>query len=583
VGYDESPLFYERLVQVLPNVAGICDSTLRIPQIGGVTLLDLESCCKKSDVKILVAGKHWFSLAEGLHEIGLDSFKDFEFLWLIQLMDNCERTGYSVLHYNTLKRMAINDELEIEDYLSVIRCQKKVAAVFGNCQAEFIAKAMSASSEFINDNMLFLFPAVQSFGKEEISQGIRREIMQQFDVFVYQHVAQGSRYGQLATEILVDKLREDCVKLSYPNMYFKAYFPQHRAPNLKSALIGSKYNPQGVVPYGDFAMDERIENGLSVEQIIKELTADNLYDEQVLAEELEATCQELSKREAQCDILILDYILSRYQHEYCFFSPNHPTSVISNELTSRILEVLGYPRLTKVPLVPENDRFEIPIYPSVRKHLGLRFDKDTYYFCKTLIEWRVDLETYVYNYKKFCYPQLCKRISVLVDVSFTGLSQPLYGNHTEASDKKLFIQHSLELLKATESFVDILVVTPEVTIEELCREQGADRVENLESAYALLDDRNCECLVEIGAMHSCKKQTILDFLKFVEETDFDIVFAAFAIRRKEGCMHDVASSTYLVDSGLKAWKKGCWTVSCDILDLVQRDNAGFFIIPENEQ
>ena len=82
----------------------------------------------------------------------------------------------------------------------------------------------------------------------------------------------------------------------------------------------------------------------------------------------------------------------------------HPTNVILRKYSIDILKKLGIDD-ENIHTEVELDAYEMPIYPSIKKILGLRWDKENIRQCKSAKRMRdtMNLEEYIYEYLWWCH------------------------------------------------------------------------------------------------------------------------------------------------------------------------------------
>ena len=100
---------------------------------------------------------------------------------------------------------------------------------------------------------------------------------------------------------------------------------------------------------------------------------------------VEKSFAELKKREWACDIHMLDFVTDNYLRQQIFYSPNHPTQNVIMELAHRILNFMDISDksffMTDALLDIRNSLIgqDIPIYPKVKKILGLQNSLEEYF------------------------------------------------------------------------------------------------------------------------------------------------------------------------------------------------------------
>lgn len=302
---------------------------------------------------------------------------------------------------------------------------RKKCAVFANCQADLIKSCLRLSTSFVEEyeivDVPLNFHAIAQ--KFEFSD----ELLNDLDLFIYQPLK--DQHGALSTNSLLPRLSDRCVRIGFPYLYFKGYYPQTVDNPL--AKPTARY-PYGQFPYGDRHIIEWVEAGKPYEYIVDQLSQVDFYEKDVVLNEVEHSLKGLMKRESLIEIKISDFIRQQYQHRLLFDTLNHPTSIVGIEITNQILQILNLPLLPQsicdryqtktaplsslcvrginrarkqIKLKPFPNFYQkfstqnqVPIYPSVAKHLNLSFlterSKYTINGCRN----KVTLQEYIAAY-----------------------------------------------------------------------------------------------------------------------------------------------------------------------------------------
>ena len=301
-----------------------------------------------------------------------------------------------VLNYKELYNTSIEELIKIKR-----KDGKKLALLYGNCQMSFINNYLMKMNKFMDEYILIIdMLAVQWLGNHERKSGINVAILQALDLFVYQNVSLNNQYSKLlATENILPQLSAKCKKIAIPNAYFMGYFPQH-IQNRRYTLKGYNWP---VVPYGDFVLETFFAKKRHDAELEQYITDEHLFSEEYVVNQATNSMKELKKREAACDIIISDYIEENYRKKHIFYTPSHPTNEITFELGKRILQDLGIKSNEVQDNLEDNNGIELLIYPSVKKHLGLKFEKKKFTFHKGLKKEQDDIVNYARNYGYFCF------------------------------------------------------------------------------------------------------------------------------------------------------------------------------------
>jgi hypothetical protein len=171
-------------------------------------------------------------------------------------------------------------------------------------------------------------------------------------------------------------------------------------------MFVSEKLPYGVQFYGDSKIHEAFSQRMNTSEAVDYLLRTDLYNDEFVQSNLSLTFDELVKREKSCDIVISDFIREHFRDQYLFYTPNHPTELISLEMANRIIMRLGISGNMDTEGLVKNDNFQMLIYPSIKHHLNLCFIKESFFFNKRLFPLALDYPEYFGAYKALCFPEL---------------------------------------------------------------------------------------------------------------------------------------------------------------------------------
>ncbi|HGY7538748.1 TPA: WcbI family polysaccharide biosynthesis putative acetyltransferase, partial [Escherichia coli] len=168
---------------------------------------------------------------------------------------------------------------------------KKLCMIYGNCQHTHLQNFLE-QTDFINYFNLVKVKDVYLKDKSYLDD----DTLSKIDLFIYQHVS--STFDPFfCTDHICSKLRSDCIRISIPNFWLSAYFPQHSQnpvirPNRKYSI-----SPSGIFPYGDKNINSLLLANIRTENIIKIVSDPDFYDEKTITDNLTKTFNDLNQRE----------------------------------------------------------------------------------------------------------------------------------------------------------------------------------------------------------------------------------------------------------------------------------------------
>lgn len=232
----------------------------------------------------------------------------------------------------------------------------RTCLVYGNCHIRAIRDYLLASPSFRSQFRMMTLPPVHECNKET---GLDPLLLGQCDVFIYQPV-KDSFGPYLATDYILQRLPDSCLRISFGNAYFSAQYPQ-------------LMNEDGF-PYGDRNVRQLLAAGKSKDEIISLLSDVQFYSYEEVQSFLSASLKELRRREVHIDIPVADFIANHFQDHPLFCTINHPNHFICRYLAGQMLERLGISSHEIATVIFDHFHDQRhPIYPSVRQHLGLKY------------------------------------------------------------------------------------------------------------------------------------------------------------------------------------------------------------------
>ena len=294
---------------------------------------------------------------------------------------------------------------------------KKAVVIFGNCQTRQLLTFLISNPTFYKNYFFIQIPEVCRYNEKSLPYS-QESFWAVTDLFISQRVGKGNRFSPLlATDNLSSKLSENAKIVWIPNVYFDGYFPQHKQDSnyLQNARdIGKPLPPSGNRMNGDKYVDKFLTKiigggGITISEFTEYIKKQDFISEKEVLEGVEKSFEELRKREKICDIHMSDVVVENYTKKQIFYSPNHPSQEILWEETKRILKFIGIDDMTFdnfEKLLDEKSSLigvDIPIYPKVKKILGLKNSLTKYYSNKGVSNFRGDYIEFLTEYVRRCW------------------------------------------------------------------------------------------------------------------------------------------------------------------------------------
>lgn len=226
-------------------------------------------------------------------------------------------------------------EEEFANVLEIIQniTNKKIFGILANCQGEILYNMVKDVKEFKERYYIVEFTPIWKLKPVDGIESISEVVLNKFDVFIYQYVKMNSMaYSAFASELILNSLKSDCVKICIPNLYFTGYFPQDGGARAYNDLI---LNAEGINPvfrHIDTCIEREYSKYHSIQKVIEVLKDIHFISEEKIRYNLYDSLQNLKEREKECDIIMSDYIQENYAEKRIFTEPHHPTNEVLMEL-----------------------------------------------------------------------------------------------------------------------------------------------------------------------------------------------------------------------------------------------------------
>lgn len=219
-----------------------------------------------------------------------------------------------------------------------------------------------------------------------------------------------------------DELAADCMKITIPRFFSRLYWPQAQVGT--EALFNDYFMKAGVYvetqshgPFeaGDNNINNLLREGKRADEIVQILSDEDFYSYDEIKLHYENEMMALRQADEGCDIRFSEYFKTHWKDHLVYRDPVHLSVDMNWWLVEQILQKLGLgTEEIKVqresPATEALRQFrhhctEIPIYPSVAKHLGLqgmatnetRYDVTFYHGME-----RLTFEGYIRRYVEVC-------------------------------------------------------------------------------------------------------------------------------------------------------------------------------------
>jgi hypothetical protein len=212
---------------------------------------------------------------------------------------------------------------------------KKKVIIYSNCQGRCIRDILlkhTTFSEKYDINNCTLIQNYEVIFRNEVLPS--DEVFKSADLFIYQPIS--NERGIYSTEHILKKLKDTCIKISFPYIYNYALW--------EILLIRDGEDKLGKRIQNDLIINHEPitklkEEGISFE-IIEKSIRDGTFDFK-FKERYEKTMSILRLKEEDCTIKVGDFIDANVIKHKLFFTPSHPTVYLIRYVTEKLLEILN--------------------------------------------------------------------------------------------------------------------------------------------------------------------------------------------------------------------------------------------------
>lgn len=255
---------------------------------------------------------------------------------------------------------------EFEDFIPYQIFRKKMAITYGNCHITAIQAYMERNKEFSLTYGFYPFPRIYEMKNFKGYQSI----LQRCELFFHQSIRKNNVYGkEYSSEDMLNHLNRKCEVIAIPNLYGR---PKYLFPQLTP--IAEWKMGSFPINFIDRNIADWIEQGTKIEKIKEHIYGGGIYKYNEIIDMWDSFIQEISLREREWDIKILEYIILNQKKRKIFRDINHISSETAYEIANRILDYMGYNRdeFFEIPMMDDLEAF---VYTDVREALELEFEE----------------------------------------------------------------------------------------------------------------------------------------------------------------------------------------------------------------
>lgn len=291
---------------------------------------------------------------------------------------------------------------EFKDYIYYNWLNKKMVYLHGNCHMDVIEACLDSSGKFRKEYAIY--PAARVC----MNQPINTDILEDMDIWIHEDIQKNNRFGyEFSDEYLGRFMTEDVVEIIMPHLYGLGggFFPYAKEWNNKNTALLNGADRTSMFPRRDALIEQCLENNMGLEQICSYVQENDIVSGEYILENFNVYINKIQQREKYWDIKISDFILEHYRSEKLFYDDGHPTNVLLEKISADILQILGVPDNVSTDI--RLDLNEIPVYPWIRKVLGMEWTEEYIRTSENAIKCNdyMDIEEYIREYIWWCYPE----------------------------------------------------------------------------------------------------------------------------------------------------------------------------------
>lgn len=217
---------------------------------------------------------------------------------------------------------------------------RKICILFGNCQMYAIKKALDSCAEFKETYNTIYLSVCDPTTKDKILFFYNHNLLKKCPLLITQEIADDNKFGTFfSLNNILTYFPKTVEVIKIPSIWFGGYFPQHTNQIFK--VIKTPSQPGGLYPYGDRYLNQLYKSGKTNTKILELIKQPDFISKESVLENVDATIDDLRKREQSLDIEISDYITDNYKKQLLFYSCNHPCRNVIDEISGRILKYIN--------------------------------------------------------------------------------------------------------------------------------------------------------------------------------------------------------------------------------------------------
>lgn len=178
-----------------------------------------------------------------------------------------------------------------------------------------------------------------------------------------------------------EKFFKPCQCISISDYTFNGYYPQVCANRDMYSQFLFRERKRMEIPYShlvlareDANLRKMVYNNVPVDEIVEKISSDTFYSQEQVVSHFENALDVIRKADETADIKLAGFVDKNCRKEVGYCSIDEWNGNVLNYVLERVLEKIGFQQVKADKKVMQElieTGTELPIYPSVRKHLGI--------------------------------------------------------------------------------------------------------------------------------------------------------------------------------------------------------------------
>ena len=290
--------------------------------------------------------------------------------------------------------------------------------IIGNCQAKSLVQFLLSNGEFSSKYKYVEINDI--FRMDEIElDALYRDVLPILDLIIIQPISENYRNNyKYSTKSILNSVRQDCIKILFPSLYFDFYHPflsYIYDKNRPSWKLGDPFDYHDKNIINKYIDNDNIhDDEQNVENILKDYKRkqmdEHLLNHDYFIKRLNTNIDNLKERENNYPLFCTNdtfimksssFILDNYKKNLLFYTNNHPTKYLFYYISNKILSFL----MISLEVYPvEIDPLKaliIPLYKTIEKEVDFNIEYYlSYRHYEIILEDRDIIQKYIRSYKE---------------------------------------------------------------------------------------------------------------------------------------------------------------------------------------